>query len=151
MGIADPVVILRAPWNDQSGGPAIKVEGPAQKTILLVEDEDNVRAIASRLLGRLGFRVLAAAKPSEAVSLFDQHRSEIDLLLTDVVMPEMNGPSLAQRLRGISPELLVLFMSGYSDVNGAELSGQPHCAFLSKPFSAAALTNAVNDILSRRQ
>lgn len=120
------------------------------RTILLVEDEENVRAIASRLLGRLGFRVLAAANPREAFPIFEQHRAEIDLLLTDVVMPEMNGPVLAQRLRELSPELPVLFMSGYADVNGAELSGRPNNAFLSKPFTVDELTSAVNGILSRK-
>jgi len=120
----------------------------ANRTILLVEDEESVRTIASRLLGRSGFRVLTAAKPSEAVSLFDQHRSEIDLLLTDIVMPEMSGVALAEQLRGISPELPVLFMSGYPQMDGTKLSGGASSAFLSKPFTAATLTNAVNDALS---
>jgi two-component system cell cycle sensor histidine kinase/response regulator CckA len=119
------------------------------KTILLVEDEDTVRAITSRLLGRYGFRVLLAASPSEAVTLFEQHRSEIDLLLTDIVMPEMDGPELAHQLVSISPNLPVLFMSGYSGMTTDDVQSQPNRGFLSKPFTAAALTTAVHEILAR--
>ena len=112
-----------------------------------MDDEENVRTITSRLLGRSGFRVLTASRPSEACSIFDEHGDTIDLLLTDVVMPEMTGPLLAQRLVGIRPDLPVLFMSGYNHVNGAELSSQPNSGFLAKPFTGAALTGAVNALL----
>jgi two-component system cell cycle sensor histidine kinase/response regulator CckA len=128
--------------------PTTKAE-PANKTILLVDDEETIRTITSRLLERSGFRVLTAATPGEAVSLFDRHRAAIDLLLTDVVMPEMHGPVLAQHLVGINPDLPVLFISGYNNVDPVELGGRPNSAFLSKPFSAKALITAVNDVLSR--
>ena len=121
----------------------------APKTILLVEDEESVRTIAARLLSRAGFRVLAASGPREARALFDQHTSDIDLLLTDVVMPEMNGPLLAERLLETRAGLPVLFMSGYSHVNASELSSHPNTAFLPKPFTAAGLSGAVNELLSR--
>jgi two-component system, cell cycle sensor histidine kinase and response regulator CckA len=115
----------------------------ARETILLVEDEDAVRVIVSTVLRRQGYRVLEAATPTVAIAIFARQNGAIDLLLTDVVMPEMSGPALAQRLIGLRPELRVLFISGYADVAMQPQIGGANVSFLSKPFQASALTARV--------
>jgi PAS domain S-box-containing protein len=118
-----------------------------RETILLVEDEDAVRAIVSTVLRRQGYHVLEAATPTIAAAIFAQRNGAIDLLLTDVVMPEMSGPALAQRLIELRPELRVLFISGYADVAVRPEIGGPNVNFLSKPFQASVLTARVAQIL----
>jgi CheY-like chemotaxis protein len=122
--------------------------GGGQETILLVEDEDAVRAIASAVLRRHGYQVLEASTPRTASDLFDRYGSAINLLLTDVVMPEMSGPALAQRLITVRPELRVLFISGYSDVAALD-TGNPNVSFLSKPFQASMLASKVREALTK--
>jgi len=116
-------------------------------TILLVEDESPLRALTERMLERVGYRVLSAASPADACALFDAHAREVTLLVTDVVMPEMHGPALAQRLITQRPDLRVLFMSGYSDAI-PESTVTRRMAFLKKPFVAAHLVTAVETLLS---
>ena len=106
---------------------------PGRETILLVEDEDSVRVIVGAVLRRHGYRVLEAAGPREACDIFAAHGPVIDLLLTDVVMPDMNGPALAQRLVALRPQLRVLFISGYAD-GGSPIDG-------SNPNVAAVVVN----------
>ena len=118
-------------------------------TILLVEDEDPLRAVVARMLAQAGYRVLDARTPTEACELFEQHKSDVALLLTDVIMPEMNGPALAQRLVALRPELRVLFVSGYTEelpVLNAP-GGKSH--FLAKPFASATLLSAVAELLDK--
>ena len=125
-------------------------EGPrGRESILLVEDEDSVRVIIGALLRRHGYHVLEAATPGGAQEIFAHHADAIDLLLTDVVMPEMNGPALAQRLVARKAKLRILFMSGYGDAAGPAALRGPHVGFLAKPFQASALTRAVRDLLDR--
>jgi two-component system cell cycle sensor histidine kinase/response regulator CckA len=119
------------------------------ETILLVEDEDAVRAIVMAVLSRQGYRVLEAPTPAVACDLFDRYRGQIDMLLTDVVMPGMNGPTLAQQLVDRQPGLKVLFISGYADLAVTLDANNPNVSFLSKPFQAAALSARVRDILNR--
>jgi two-component system, cell cycle sensor histidine kinase and response regulator CckA len=122
-----------------------------QATILLVEDEDAVRAIVSAILRRHGYHVLEAATPVAACELFERHANDIDLLLTDVVMPEMNGRALAHRLIGDRPDLRVLFISGYADNSDIRMEpASPNVSFLSKPFQASALVNRVKGLLMQR-
>jgi len=97
----------------------------AAETILLVEDEDAVRAVVSAILRRRGYEVLEAPRPSVACEIFDRRGPEIDLLLTDIVMPEMNGGALAARLIARRPELRVLFISGYTDSTTQPSPGNP--------------------------
>jgi two-component system cell cycle sensor histidine kinase/response regulator CckA len=122
---------------------------PGQRTILLVEDEDSVRSVASALLRQQGYHVLEASTPQAAMVIFELHAREIDLLLTDVVMPEMSGPALAQRFVGMRPELQVLFISGYATPALAREMENPKMKFLSKPFQASALVAAVRDIFNQ--
>ena len=119
-------------------------------TILLVEDEDPLRAVVARMLAQAGYRVLDARVPSEAYELFDQHKDDISLLLTDVIMPEMNGPALAQRLVSIRPELRVLFVSGYTEELPVLNAPGSKSKFLPKPFSSATLIAAVAELLETR-
>jgi PAS domain S-box-containing protein len=119
----------------------------AGATILLVEDESAVRTLTGRMLERVGYRVLSAATPADACALFDVHAREVSLLVTDVVMPEMHGPALAQRLVAQRPDLRVLFMSGYSDTM-PEGTGTRRTAFLQKPFAAANLMTAIDTLLN---
>jgi PAS domain S-box-containing protein len=117
------------------------------ETILLVEDEDQVRALTHRILGVKGYRVLEAASPRAAMALSDDHPGPIDLLLTDVVLPELSGPALAERLRSRRPGLKILFMSGYpASVVGGDIfpAGE---RFLPKPFTPTALAARVREVL----
>jgi two-component system cell cycle sensor histidine kinase/response regulator CckA len=123
--------------------------GPAggSETILVVEDEDSVRHFLIRVLQQQGYRVLEAPTPSVACDVFDIHRDEIDLLLTDVMMPNMNGPALAQRFVESRPNLAVLFVSGYASVRLPLRATNPKMRFLMKPFSAFELVSTVRDLL----
>jgi CheY-like chemotaxis protein len=120
------------------------------ETILLVEDEDAVRVIVAAVLRRHGYNVLEAPTPSGAMELFEPRQREIDLLLTDVVMPEMNGPALARHLLAQRPDLAVLFISGYADVSLDIHADNPAMGFLSKPFQASTLVGRVSGLLAAR-
>lgn len=117
------------------------------ETILLVDDEEAVRRVTSRTLSRRGYTVLEASSPHAALACADGHVT-VDLLLTDVVMPEMSGPALALALRAQQPALKVLFMSGYVDdaMATAGVEQIPH-ALLVKPFSARELAERVRQTL----
>ena len=124
---------------------------PSGTTILLVEDEDPLRAVVARMLAQAGYRVLDARTPGEACELFEKHQHDITLLLTDVIMPEMNGPALAQRLVALRPELRVLFVSGYTDELPVLNTPGSKSKFLPKPFSSATLLAAVAELLEAGQ
>jgi PAS domain S-box-containing protein len=118
------------------------------ETVLLVEDEDSVRQLVQELLESVGYEVLTAARPAEALRLAADYAGPLHLLVTDVVMPQMDGPELAQRLRGLRPDVRVLYLSGYSpgivaDRGVLENGG----TFLQKPFSAEALETKVRETL----
>jgi two-component system, cell cycle sensor histidine kinase and response regulator CckA len=141
-----PVASASAAGGAASSSPTGMHDG-ARETILLVEDEDAVRVIVSTVLRRQGYHVLEAATPTVAISIFARHNGAINMLLTDVVMPEMSGPALAQRLIGLRPELRVLFISGYADVAMQPQFGGANVSFLSKPFQASVLTARVAQLL----
>ncbi|MGH6877158.1 MAG: ATP-binding protein, partial [Rhizomicrobium sp.] len=120
-----------------------------QDTILLVEDEEAVRSFAARALKLRGYQVLEAAGGEEALELVRRHPGAIHLLITDVVMPNMDGPTLVRAVRRLRPDLAVIFMSGYAeeafrrhDENAADLH------FLAKPFGLKQLAAKVKDVLS---
>lgn len=114
------------------------------ETILLVEDDDMMRALARVMLERLGYVVLEAPNGPEALGIYENRSGPIHLLVTDVVMPEMNGRELAERLRGQWASIKVLYMSGFTD-DAVLLHGllRPEHAFLQKPFSSSALASRV--------
>jgi two-component system, cell cycle sensor histidine kinase and response regulator CckA len=119
------------------------------ETILLVEDEDMVRALAQAILERNGYTVLVARHVHDALRFAQERPEQIHLLLTDTIMPMMNGPELAKRLRSLRPETKVLFMSGYTDkVIANTAAGEPGNTFLQKPFTPRTLTNKVREALS---
>jgi len=128
--------------------PAIAERPTGGETVLVVEDEDAVRRVTRRILEDAGYVVLTAASGDEALLLMEEHAGDIHLLVTDVVMPQMSGKQLADRLGQSHPGLKVLFMSGYSDeavVHHGVLARDAR--FIAKPFSFAALTRAVREIL----
>ena len=132
----------RRPQRRRRGGA-----GPRRRHDLVVEDEAAVRRLAVRMLERAGYTVLAASTPSEACAIFAADPARINLLVTDIVMPEMHGQALAKRLWAERPGLRVLFVSGYTGtMPGAGLDDE-RASFLAKPFTAAELTAAVQGAL----
>jgi len=133
-----------------------KAEGPLSRTargtetILVVEDDVNVRQLVVECLTTAGYTVLEAPDAHAAVHLHAHYGSAIALLLTDVVLPKISGPELARSLQRAAPGLRVLFMSGYTD-NAIGRHGvlEPGIAFLQKPFTSAGLTSKVRDALDR--
>jgi PAS domain S-box-containing protein len=124
--------------------------GGGGETILLVEDEPAVRELARTVLSEQGYTVIEAQNSEDAVRLAGRHRSEIHLLLTDVVMPGMSGRDLAKHLTALHPYLRVLYMSGYThNVIGENGTLEEGLSFLQKPFSPKALTLRVRDTLDR--
>lgn len=118
------------------------------ETILLVDDEETVRRFGSRVLEKHGFHVLCAATGTEALSTAHEHRGTIDLLLTDVMMPEMNGCVLAERLLAQRPSVRVLFISGYAEnVIAEQIALVGGSSFLGKPFKPKALVSKVREVL----
>jgi two-component system, cell cycle sensor histidine kinase and response regulator CckA len=119
------------------------------ETVLLVDDELAVRALAARVLRRRGYTVLEAADGQQALQVFQEHSAtDIALLLTDVVMPQMNGDELASQLLALRPDLKVLFMSGYTASAVLDISKlNPNTAFLPKPFLPTMLADKVRDLL----
>jgi two-component system cell cycle sensor histidine kinase/response regulator CckA len=121
-----------------------------QGTILLVEDEDGLRQLNARGLASRGYTVLEAGNGVEAIALLEKSDGEVDLVVSDVVMPEMDGPTLLRELRRRNPALKIIFVSGY-----AEDAFQKHLpadgeqfVFLAKPFTLKQLVNAVKETLA---
>jgi CheY-like chemotaxis protein len=143
------------PRVDEPAGAAEVQETPIPskgwETILLVEDEGSLRAMARAILEEHGYRVIEAAGPNDAIEVAHRHPEPIHLLVTDVVMPAMNGRALAGTLVAARPELRVLYMSGYTDDliahSGVLESGAP---LLEKPFTTVALLGRVRAALGGR-
>jgi CheY-like chemotaxis protein len=118
------------------------------ETILLVEDEAAILRLATRMLERRGYVVLAAGTPREALRLAETHQGEIQLLMTDVIMPEMDGHELAEILLAQFPRLKRLFMSGYTaEAIGRHGVLEAGVSFLPKPFSSGELAAKVRKVL----
>ncbi len=117
-------------------------------TVLLVEDEEAVRNFAMRALESRGYKVLEAGTGAEALELMETHGGEVDLVVSDVVMPEMDGPTLLKELRAKNSDVKMIFVSGYAeDAFKKNLEGQDDFAFLPKPFSLKQLAQAVKEAL----
>jgi len=125
-----------------------EVSSGGDETILLVEDETSLRTLLSRILTKKGYRVLAARSGDEAIRQAEDAAADIDLVVTDVVMPHMSGPEAVERLMRLHPRVKVLFMSGYSNEaivhHGVLRTG---LAFIEKPFSAEELASRVRKVL----
>jgi len=145
-------------YIETAGEAEIKAERRIEKpkdltgrgTVLLVEDEDAVRSFAARALGQRGYQVLEAATGSEALDVFESHQGDVDLVVSDVVMPEMDGPTLMEKLRRDRPDLKIIFISGYAeDSFRKHLAENEDFMFLQKPFDLKELAAAVKAALQR--
>jgi CheY-like chemotaxis protein len=122
--------------------------GGGTETILLVEDETDVRRLAAEMLLGLGYQVLEASDGTDALRVWEAKRDSIDLLVTDVIMPQMGGHELAQELLAREPKLKVLYVSGYTnDVLARHGVVQPEIELLHKPFSRGVLGAKVRKLL----
>jgi len=121
------------------------------ETVLVVEDEPAIQTVGKIMLEELGYRVLVANAPGEAIALVEEHAREISLIITDVVMPDMNGRDLAKRLLSLYPGMKILFMSGYTaDVIAHRGVLDEGVNFIQKPFSMTVLANKVQEALLGR-
>jgi CheY-like chemotaxis protein len=142
--------LVLEPASDAAGGGVRADPEAGHETILLVEDEQGVRELTARMLNLMGYTVLTATSGAEALALAAAHEGSIDLLLTDVVMPNMGGARLAEELRRRRPETKVVFVSGYTENtisdHGALDAG---VEFLAKPFGREALARKLRQALSK--
>jgi two-component system, cell cycle sensor histidine kinase and response regulator CckA len=141
------------PATDQPSDPAAKPQEPrapyhGNETILLVEDDENVRKLVRQMLMQQGYQVLETRQSSDAAGVASKHDGPIDLLLTDVVMPEMSGKEVAAQVVVLRPGIKVVFMSGYPGVITADQGMfDPSAFFLQKPFELDALSQLLRQIL----
>ena len=118
-------------------------------TILVVDDEPMALKLVQTILEKRGFEILASTSPRQAVKVFEEHAQRIELLISDVVMPEMDGTKLASLLVALNPDLPVLFMSGFlTESEIADASAIAQYAFIRKPFRPSTLVQAVRKMLT---
>jgi PAS domain S-box-containing protein len=140
----------RGPAVGERPAPAEAGRVDGDETVLLCEDATAVRQLLEHVLAANGYRVLPAALPSEAIEIALTHPGRIDALLTDVIMPEMAGPELAEQVRAVRPGLPTLFVSGYTAETLSSRGGlPPGSAFVEKPFAAATLLQALRGLLDQ--
>jgi two-component system cell cycle sensor histidine kinase/response regulator CckA len=142
------------PRVDEPAAAVVPVSSPAQvlrgtETVLLTEDEQDVREVAREFLESAGYKVLQAPSGEAALGLAEEHAGAIDLLVTDMVMPGINGQELARRMRAARKELRVLYMSGYSEHAAEEAAKSEGSAVLAKPFSRSALLRTAREVLQK--
>ena len=138
--------------SDRELVPFVREERGGKESILVVEDEGDLRALATRLLEELGYEVVSAPGGHEALHALDHRSRPFDLLLTDVVMPEMTGRELALTLQGLNPGLRCLYMSGYTaDVIAHRGVLDHEVEFIQKPFSRSDLAARVREVLDRAE
>jgi CheY-like chemotaxis protein len=137
------------PDDDGTGGghPPPKAAG-GDETILVAEDERNLLDVLRQLLEGLGYTVLTAADGRAAVEVAEGHAGPIDLFLSDLVMPGMDGRQAAMRISAARPGIAVLFMSGYTrDMMDSGLPRRSRCGFIAKPFSLELLARRIREVL----
>jgi len=142
------------PRVDEAAAAPVPAFAPSQvlrgtETVLLTEDEQDVREVAREFLESAGYKVLQAPSGKAALKLATEHSGAIDLLVTDMVMPGMSGQELARLMRGDRKELRVLYMSGYSEHAAEEAAKSEGSAVLAKPFSRSALLRTAREVLQR--
>ena len=137
-----------APANDQEHA---KIKHGGNETILIVEDEMVLLEIAKTILERQGYRVLAVSSPKEAVKIVRENEEKISLLISDVIMPEMNGRDLLQTVNDVCPGLKCLFMSGYTaNIIAGQGMLENGVNFIQKPFSTGELAQKVRETLDEK-
>jgi len=136
----------------RASGPKASPVGAGTETVLLAEDEAAVRAVARHALERQGYTVLEASSGEAALDLAERHSGRIHLLLTDVIMPGMNGRALALRLSELRPDLRVVYMSGYTE-EAITRHGvlEPGLTYVQKPFTPEGLARKVREVLDREE
>ncbi len=127
--------------------PSPMADEPLGATVLLVEDDPEVRGLFSRFLERAGYTVIEASDGRDALETFDARHAEIDLVITDVVMPNVSGPALTSAIRARRPDVKVLFVSGYADELEAGIAHAPHTVLLHKPVTRQILVDQVGALL----
>jgi signal transduction histidine kinase len=139
----------RSPVEDaEHEGEDGNSQSRGHETILVVEDEDFVRTLVTKILSRKGYNVLEARNGGEALLICEQYQEPIDMLVSDLVMPHMDGNKLAARLKQERPDIRLLLMSGYPDKTIQERGApDPSIAFIHKPFNAEAFGRKVREIL----
>ena len=140
--------VALAPGAEEPAPPQPAADLTGQGTILLVEDEEGLRALNARGLASRGYTVLEAGNGVEAIEVLASHGGAVDLVVSDVVMPEMDGPTLLKELRKTSPELKIIFVSGYAeDAFEKSLPAGEQFSFLPKPFTLKQLVAAVKETM----
>ena len=118
------------------------------ETVLVVEDEDIVRELVCEVLENQGYNILCARDGIEALHMAEEFDGDIHLLVTDVIMPNMNGHELAAKLSAVRPDMKILYVSGYSDTDiGDHGELDPHSELLQKPFTPQTLARKIRDVL----
>jgi two-component system cell cycle sensor histidine kinase/response regulator CckA len=134
--------ITAAPVRDLTG----------HERILLVEDEDFVRSFSARALRATGYEVFEAESGEQALEVLDEEDDRIDLMISDVVMPEMDGPALLTKVRERLPGLKVIFVSGYAEENvRQDIADDRSVEFLAKPYSLDQINSKVKEVLGKRE
>ncbi len=135
--------------KDAAAAPKPKVDLTGQGTILLVEDEEGLRSLNARGLRSRGYTVIEASNGIEALDALEERDGAIDLVVSDVVMPEMDGPTLLRKMRGRNPDLKIIFVSGYAeDAFAKSLEENEKFDFLAKPFALSALVAKVKETMA---
>jgi CheY-like chemotaxis protein len=144
---------IATPPKPQPVRPAVKASQAGMETILVAEDQPDLRWMICQFLQELGYSVLEAKDGGDALALAEQYRGKIDILLTDIVMPHVRGSEVARRLSASRPGMRVIFMSGYTEGEFGGGSGEdraPGTTILQKPFELSALALKIREVLEAR-
>ena len=145
----EPVAMLLPGAAPASPTDPVSVAGPSGQTGLLAEDDPTLRRLLVSMLEQAGYAALQAGDGLEAMTEAKRHRGPLELLITDVAMPKLSGPQLAENLRDLRPDLKVLFMSGYNDDHFARAGAEPAAmSVIGKPFTPAELIGRVGEIVT---
>ncbi|NNL65997.1 MAG: response regulator, partial [Myxococcales bacterium] len=152
-GAGTTITVFFPPATDAARHAAAEDEvdrdpGPASGCILVVDDEEPIRRVAARMLGRLGYRVRTAADGAEAVTAFERNADEIRAIVLDMTMPGISGIETFHALRAIRPDAKILFSSGYDRAQSLEtLMDEREIGFLQKPYRTAEMEQALRELL----